>query len=67
MQETVSLSGPLLGLFGGLFCVVVVQTALLWRKMGQLESAVKKSCPFGTCPLQLRAIKDIEDGARKDN
>lgn len=27
------------------------QTAILFRKLGKLEELVKRSCPFGSCPL----------------
>jgi hypothetical protein len=40
----------------GLVFAVVAQSAIIWRKLGNLEQAVKKAgCPFGPCPIFKRA------------
>ena len=43
----------------GLLGVVVTGFSALWWRVGRVESAVKKSCPFGTCPFYNRAIKEV--------
>lgn len=42
----------------GLIVTMITQTATLWYKMGRIESAVKKACPFGACPLYERATAE---------
>lgn len=32
--------------------------AALWRKIGNLENAIKKACPFGGCPFYERAMHE---------
>lgn len=39
----------------GLIIAYVASTGVIWRKLGQLENAVKKSCPFGKCPIFERS------------
>ena len=49
------------GLIIGLILAVLAQSAALatlWRKIGQLESIIKKACPFGKCPFYERAIEE---------
>ncbi len=38
--------------------VVIAQACAMWWKIGRLEGTVKKSCPFGECPLYKRAQKE---------
>jgi hypothetical protein len=45
------MDGFVLALIG----VVLGQTALIWRKLGIVETAVKTACPFGKCPMWSRA------------
>ena len=42
----------------GLVIAVVGQSALIWYKLGSLERAVKKACPFGICPVFKRAQEE---------
>jgi hypothetical protein len=37
------------------------QTALLYRKLGKLEELVKRSCPFGSCPLFKGANAEVQN------
>jgi|GEM_PF-4891578 len=45
------------------------QTAILYRKLGKLEELVKRSCPFGSCPLFKGANTEAQNlmkNAKKD-
>ncbi len=43
------------------------QTALIWRKLGQVESVVKRACPFGTCPIFKRATNEAAPKRMEQN
>jgi len=67
---------PALSILSALVTALIIcfigQTALVWNKLGKIEGAVKKSCPFGQCPVYERAkheaalprvVKEAEDVA----
>lgn len=39
----------------GLIVAIIGQSATMWYKLGQMERAIKASCPFGQCPIMERA------------
>ena len=41
----------MLALLSLVITAFIGQTALIYRKLGKLEELVKRSCPFGSCPL----------------
>jgi hypothetical protein len=41
-----------------LFLAVIGSQAAIWFKLGSLERTVKKSCPFGKCPVFERALNE---------
>lgn len=55
----------IIGLLVTILIAVVTMNGLLWasqsrinRRLGQLEGKLQHSCPFGTCPVFERALKE---------
>ncbi len=49
-----------------LIAAFIAQTALVNWRLGKLEGAVKKTCPFGTCPVFERAKDEAAPKRDKD-
>ena len=39
----------------GLIIAFVGQSGVIWWRLGRLEAAIKKPCPFGACPIYERS------------
>ena len=46
----------------GLILAFVGQSGVIWWRLGRLEAAIKKPCPFGACPLYERAKGEAAPG-----